>query len=155
MVVDGQPYPYDLQNGYLTLDIAIPKNATRVVNIEYENDLELASVDASPDSYAVWALRWSSDFRDIYLAKSKIGLAIIRIYNNHNLKPWQALGALFVLLTSFAYLWHRRCLLVSSRGRALSEAGKDVAISPSAVPHLKSTASGTSDPSIGLKSPFD
>lgn len=146
-VVDGQPYPYDLQNGYLTLNIAIPKNASRVVNIEYENDLELASVDASPDSYAVWALRWSSDFRDIYLAKSKIGLAIIRIYNNHNLKPWQALGALFVLLTSFAYLWHRRRLLVSSRGRALSEAGKYIAISPSAVPHLKSTASGTSGPS--------
>lgn len=116
VTVDGRPYPYHLENGYLNLSIAVSKGANRNVSIQYQNDFVLASIDPSPDSIVVYLLRLTSDFRDIYLAKSKFGLAIIRAYNYYNLKPWQVLGGLFVLLVICAYVGYRlRGLVITKR----------------------------------------
>ena len=98
VTVDGRPYPYRKENGYLNLNVAVSKGASRNVSIQYQNDLVLASIDPSSNSTVVCLLRLASDFRDIYLARSKFGLAAIRVYNGHHLKPLQVLGGMAVLL---------------------------------------------------------
>jgi hypothetical protein len=131
VVADGQPYPYRLQDGYLTLSLAIPKGTRRNVDIQYQNNLDLATIDASHTSYVVYALRLGSDFRDVYLAKSKIGLAITRFYNDHDIKPWQVLGSLLVLVIICTYACYRWRVLITRRRRTLNEAWK---CSPAAKP---------------------
>jgi hypothetical protein len=124
VVVDGQPYPYRLQKGYLELNIAIPTGASRCAAIQYENDLELASIDPSHDSLVVYSLRMASDFRDIYLAKSGVGLAVIRFYNEHELKPARVLGSTFVLLVVCIYAGYRLRVCARNRRSPLNKAGR-------------------------------
>ena len=115
VTVDTQPYAYRLENGYLNLRVAIPKGQHRTVSIQYENDLVLASIDPSHDSAIVHFLRLASDFRDIYLGKSRFGLVFIRAYKDHNLRPWQVLGVLLILLLISLYVLHRLRKLASRR----------------------------------------
>jgi len=95
--LDGQSYPYQLENGFLCLNIRLPKGTSRNLTIQYENDLLVASAK-SRSRIEIYLLRRGSDFRDIYLGRFKLGLAVIRIYNQHNLKPWQVLAGLSILL---------------------------------------------------------
>jgi hypothetical protein len=142
--VEGQTYPYHLQDGYLTLSLTIPAGTSGHIDIQYQNNLDLATIDASHDSYVVYALRLGSDFRDIYLAKSKFGLALIRLYNDHNVKPWQVLAALLVLLicTFACYRWR---IFVTRRRHALNEAWKGSPIGPTIAEHLESPPRRASD----------
>ena len=81
--VDGQSWPYRLHDGRVELTLAIPTGRTRSVVIQYENDLELASVDASRTSARVLFLRMASDFRDITLPNYSAGRAVVRFYSRH------------------------------------------------------------------------
>jgi hypothetical protein len=134
--VDGKPFPFQLQNGYLTLSLAIPKGASRHVDIQYQNNLDLAAIDVSHDSYIVYALRLGSDFRDNYLAKSKVGLTIVGFYNAHGIKPWQVLGSLLVLLIVCTYACYRWRVLVTRRRRTLTKASKRSSAGHTAVDRL-------------------
>ena len=120
VAVDGQPYAYRVENGFLNLSIAVAKGQRRHVSVEYDNDLVLASIDPSHDSAVVYFLRLASDFRDIYLGKSRFGLVFIRAYNDHNLKPWQVLGSLSVMLIVCMYTVYR-LRRFASRKRSLSK----------------------------------
>jgi hypothetical protein len=122
--VDGQSFPYRLQDGYLTLSLKILKGKSRYVNIQYQNDLDLAAIDVSHVSYVAYVLRLGSDFRDVYLAKSKTGLAIIGFYNDHDIKPWQVLASLLVLLIICTYSCYRWRVLVTRGRRKLNEGSK-------------------------------
>jgi hypothetical protein len=124
VLVDGQPYPYRLQEDYLNLTIPVPEGRSRSVSILYKNDLELSSADASHDSLTVYSLRMASDFRDIYLAKSAIGLAIIHAYNDHNLTPGQVLGSMLVFLSVCLFAGYRLRGAVRSRPSPLQKNGK-------------------------------
>ena len=124
VAVDGHPYPYREENGYLNLSIAVPKGANRNVSIQYQNDLVLESIDPSSDSLVVYFLRLSSDCRDIFLAKSKLGLAFIHFYNDHGLKPWQVVGGLLVLLIIFVYVSFRLREYVGIKRPTLKSIGK-------------------------------
>jgi hypothetical protein len=119
VAVDGQSYAYRLENGYLSLNIAVPNGQRRYISVQYDNNLVLSSIDTSHDSVVVHFLRLESDFRDIYLGKSKLGLAIVRAYNDHNLKPWQVHSSLLVLLIICIYVAYRLRRFASSR-RSLS-----------------------------------
>lgn len=105
--LDGKPYEYRLQNGYLSLIVPIPMSGTRCVAIRYKNDLELASISTSHHSVIVYLLRMGSDFRDIYLSKFPAGLALIRFYNEHELKPAQVVGCLVAFLVLCIYAGYR------------------------------------------------
>jgi hypothetical protein len=120
VAVDGQPYAYRVENGFLNLSVAVAKGQRRHVSVEYDNDLVLASIDPSHDSAVVYFLRLASDFRDIYLGKSRFGLAFIRAYNDHNLKPWQVLGSLSVMLIVCMYTVYR-LRRFASRKRSMSK----------------------------------
>jgi hypothetical protein len=115
VTVDGRVHPYTLQEGQISLVVAIPLGGTRSVAIQYANDLQSGSVDASRDSVVAYLLRMGSDFRDIYLAKSGVGLAAIRFYNEHQLKPAEVVACLFLLLVALIYAGCR--LWVSVRRR--------------------------------------
>ena len=122
VAVDGRIYPYILQDGKVNLSVAVPLGGLRCVSIQYANDLQSSSTDPAHDSLVAYLLRMGSDFRDIYLAKSGVGLAIIRFYNKHQLMPAKVLGALLLLLVTMIYAGFR--LRASVRGRFLSSQGR-------------------------------
>jgi hypothetical protein len=95
VTVDGQNFEHQLQDGYLEFSLPIPMGKTRCAAIQYQNDLDLASIGIAKNSTIVYLLRMSSDFRDDYLSKTGIGLAFIRYYNDREVSPSKLLG--FVL----------------------------------------------------------
>jgi hypothetical protein len=115
VTVDGQPYEYRIQGGYLNLTVPVAMGNTRSVQIQYKNDLELAPIDISHDSLIVYFLRMGSDFRDIFLSKLPGGLVFIRFYNEDKLKLALVLGCLFALVALCAFAAYR--LRVISRKR--------------------------------------
>jgi hypothetical protein len=107
VVVDGQPYAYHIENGYLNASVPVPAGSTRCIALEYQNDLELASISASKRSPVVYLLREASDFRDIYLAKSGIGLAFVRFYYDHAWTPARFLEIALVFMLICMYVGYR------------------------------------------------
>jgi hypothetical protein len=122
VTVDGGVHPYALQEGQIHVVVAIPSGGTRCLAIQYANDLRSGSIDASHDSAVVYLLRMGSDFRDVYLAKSGAGLAVIRFYNDHRLEPAEVVGCLLLLLVAMIYTSY--LLWVSVRRRFPSNQGR-------------------------------
>jgi hypothetical protein len=120
--VDGQHYPYRLQDGYLNFSIPVPMGNTRCVAIQYENDLELASIGTSKDSFYVYFLRMASDFRDNYLSKSAVGLAIIHFYNGHEEGPALVFGCVFVFIVVGIYAVYRWWAFIRRTHRTFDKA---------------------------------
>ena len=85
--VDGQSHPHQFQDGYVDFSMPVPSGKTRCAAIQYQNDLELASIGTAHDSFVVYLLRKASDFRDIYLSKFSVGLTFIHFYNEHQITP--------------------------------------------------------------------
>jgi hypothetical protein len=107
VTVDGQPYPYRVENGYLNAGVPVPAGRTRCVVIRYQNDLQLASISPSEHSSVVYLLRMASDFRDIYLSKSTTGLAFVRFYYDHELSPARLIGSVLIFMTICMYAAYR------------------------------------------------
>ena len=80
VTVDSKPYSYKRSGGDLSLTITIPAGESRVIDIEYENDLDLTTVDISKNDPRVNRLRKLSDFRDMTLSKSVLGRAVVYLY---------------------------------------------------------------------------
>jgi hypothetical protein len=105
--VDGQSREYQIQDGYVSFSMLVPANSIRCSDIQYKNDLDLASTSPSKDSFVVYVLRMASDFRDIYLSKLAGGLAIIRFYNEHEITPTQVLECVLILMVVCMLVWYR------------------------------------------------
>jgi len=80
VLVDGKPHLYHKSDGYISLDVTAAAGQTRSIEIEYENDLDLTTIDISKTDPRVRRLRKLSDFRDITLSKSLLGRAVISVY---------------------------------------------------------------------------
>jgi len=80
VTVDGQPYSYEKSNNNIRLTVTIPPGGSRLIDIEYENDLDLTSVDISKNDPRVNRLRKLSDFRDMTLSTNMLGRAFTRVY---------------------------------------------------------------------------
>jgi hypothetical protein len=101
--VDGQDYPYSLRDGSLDLAIPIQAGKSRNVVIEYENDLNLGTIDISKSSVRVYLLRMASDLRDISLPRHAVGRALIAMYyKDGTTLAWTL--ACFSLLIAFCVL---------------------------------------------------
>jgi hypothetical protein len=81
VTVDGESYLYQRNDSEITVEVAIPAGESRLTDIPYENDLDIASVDISKDDLRVNILRKLSDCRDMRLSTNLIG-ACPRIQNN-------------------------------------------------------------------------
>jgi len=80
VTVDGQAYPYERSGDDLTLTITVPPGRLGLIDIEYENDLDVASIDISKDNPSINRLRKLSDFRDMTLSTNILGRAFTRVY---------------------------------------------------------------------------
>ena len=80
VTVNGRLYPYERSVGDLCLTIDIPAGQSRLIDIEYKNDLDLAGVDISKNDARVRRMRRLSDFRDITLSRGILGRAFINVY---------------------------------------------------------------------------
>ncbi|HXM03774.1 MAG TPA: hypothetical protein VN939_14275 [Chthoniobacterales bacterium] len=117
VTIDGLKYPYRLQDGYLGFTVPVSKGNARCIEIQYENDMDIASIGTSKDSSVVYFLRIASDIRDIYLSKYAAGLAFIDFYNKHELTPTELIECLFLLLSACAYAGYRVRGFVKKRDR--------------------------------------
>jgi hypothetical protein len=80
VTVDGNPYFSEKSGTDLSLTVTIPAGESRLINVEYENDVDLATVETSRDDSYVNRLRKLCDFRDIMLSKNRCILALISLY---------------------------------------------------------------------------
>jgi hypothetical protein len=85
VTIDGEPCSYERVGSDLSLVINIPAGQSRLIDIEYENDLDLAAIDISKNDNRVNRLRRLSDFRDLTLSKNILGRAFTMIYYQHGL----------------------------------------------------------------------
>jgi hypothetical protein len=115
VLVDGQNFQYQLQDENLNFDVPVPAGKTRCASVQYQNDLELASIATSKDSIVVYLLRMASDFRDDYLSKTTFGLAFIRFYNGHQVTPAQFLATAFGLILICLYAIYRLRVFITKR----------------------------------------
>ena len=115
VTVDGWSHQYQLQNDYLTLSLAIPMGGTRCVAIQYKNDLDFASISITHDSLVNYLLRIASDFRDIYLSKSALGLAFIYFYDGHQVTPTELIGCVLIFIVICLFAGYRLQLFVRRR----------------------------------------
>jgi len=90
--VDGRPVPFQLRGGYLDLSVAVHAGEDRSIEIQYKNDLNLASISTSKSSLRVYFLREVSDFRDITLSKYYVGRALTDYYHKHGISPLMVIG---------------------------------------------------------------
>jgi hypothetical protein len=116
--VNGQPWPYLLDRGYLEVRIPAAGGKTFEVSVTYGAGDAPAVTQIGRRSVRVYALRMASDFRDITLGRCAPGRWFIRLYQQHG----QPLGfvsaaAVLVLLSLLAALWRAR-LTLRSRHRA-------------------------------------
>jgi hypothetical protein len=80
LTIDGRPHDYSRDEKYLYFEINVPPKASKHVVIEYENDLNIKSIDTSKNGIYISLLRRISDYRDMVMSRNKIGILIIDIY---------------------------------------------------------------------------
>ena len=103
LTVDGQSYPYDISGSEIVLKIPVQARESRHIVIEYENDLDIASIDISKNDPRVNRLRKLSDFRDITLSTNLFGRIFIHLYYETDLYKL-GLKRLAILVVVFAVL---------------------------------------------------
>lgn len=116
--VGGQQVPFQLDKGYLHLNVAVPVGESRRVVIQYKNDLELASISISKDSLRVRLLRMVSDFRDITLSKYAVGRAVTDYYYEGKVSAPMVIACV-VLVTILAICGTCTLLLIRKRKNAV------------------------------------
>jgi hypothetical protein len=98
VTVNGQPQPYVTSGSELSCRINIPSGEYRHIMIEYDNDLDLASIDVAKKDRVVNLLRKLSDFRDLTLSKYVFGSALIHFYYYTTIYGLGLMGASILLL---------------------------------------------------------
>jgi hypothetical protein len=103
VIVNGKEHAYKNSGGYLTIEISIPSGETKSIEIEYQNNINMSSVDISKNDWHVKLLRQISDFRDNTLSKNLLGQKLIEYYYKDDfyktgLKRFAIYSIIFVVL---------------------------------------------------------
>jgi len=101
VTVDGQPFSYKKYGNNLILEVFVPAGESRNVVIEYENSLDISSVDVSKNDPCINRLRKLSDFRDIKLSKNVFGRVFTRVYYDTRLYKFGLIRLAVILLIFF------------------------------------------------------
>ncbi|MEA3226265.1 MAG: hypothetical protein U9Q07_09970, partial [Planctomycetota bacterium] len=80
VTTDGKPCQYEKSNGDISLMMTIAAGESSIVEITYENDLDLKSIDIAKSDRRVRLLRRLSDFRDLTLSRSVLGRILTSVY---------------------------------------------------------------------------
>ncbi len=78
--VDGVSAPFQLDKGYLEVDVPVPAGQTRNIVVRYNSDQNFSSISIARNSAYSYALREISDFRDITLSQVGVGRAFTALY---------------------------------------------------------------------------
>ena len=121
LTVDGKAYPYGRSGDDLIFEIPIPAGESRHIIIEYENGLNLSSIETSKNDLHINLLRSLSDFRDLTISTNGVGRNLIHFY--YATGPFKLglmrlaiiLLVLTVLITYGIWYFRRRNI---SRGRS-------------------------------------
>jgi hypothetical protein len=105
--IDNQQSPYGRSGNEVRFQLTIPAGESREIAIKYRNDLDLAAISVSKDSFRVTAIRHLSDFRDDVVSKSRIGRGFIRVLVKLETAPNQVLLVIMGILAlmGVAGLW--------------------------------------------------
>jgi len=101
VTVDGQPFSYKKYGNNLILEVFIPAGESRHIVIEYENSLDISSIDVSKNDPRINRLRKTSDFRDITLSKNVFGRVFTRVYYDTGLYKFGLIRLAVILLILF------------------------------------------------------
>jgi len=121
VTVNGRPVSYHRTGDGLDLSIRLGGKETADVRVVYDNDLDVGRIDTSRRSVHAYLHRSFADFRDIILARSRLGQALIAGYYKSG--PPQVALAVSALLLAGAVFWlvtRRRARLSSKRGSGAS-----------------------------------
>lgn len=132
LIVDGKPHSYRRLGNHLLFEVEVSAKQSVEVAIEYEDDLNLASIDISKTSLRVSALRRLSDFRDLWVSRSSMGRAFVRFYNNDLTSAESALEEHFTLIAAFSLLGFIFVLIKASRRPKKTNGEPEGAIIPPA-----------------------
>jgi hypothetical protein len=114
--VDGEEHSFRVLDGYLEVSVHLAAGKTRTVVIEYENDFNLASINASETSLRAYFLRLASDYRDITLYKYAIGRLVVDFYYKHEMSPMLVLVYVLAVVTfTVCGVWRFRVILARQR----------------------------------------
>ena len=80
VLIDGQPMPYKEDRGLVTIAVVIPGRESRHVQIKYAIPRNAEHVDLSKSNLQSNLLRYSSDFRDLVLSRSRFGMWLTSFY---------------------------------------------------------------------------
>jgi hypothetical protein len=72
-MVNDRPYSYQKADDNIEFDIMVPKGESRYINIEYENEYDILSINISKEDLRINRLRRLSDYRDMRISKSLAG----------------------------------------------------------------------------------
>jgi peptidoglycan/xylan/chitin deacetylase (PgdA/CDA1 family) len=89
VTVDGQSAEFERSGEVQKVRLSIPAGQSRTVRVTYQNDLDLAHEDISKSSLYSRALRMASDFRDLYLVRSRIGRMLGDAYYRNGLDSFE------------------------------------------------------------------
>ena len=114
VTIDGSPATFRLAGNVYSMSLSIPAHQVCKVRFTYKNDLDLEREDVRKSSLYSYSLRIASDFRDLYLSRSKFGSALIRAYYLRQWdkvelyleEKWWLSVALFVLV--LIRIWYKR-----------------------------------------------
>jgi hypothetical protein len=82
VAVDGIEYPYQKTGDYISIKVSIPPGTSRVIEVEYQNELNLLPIEISKTNLRVSLLRKLSDFRDMTFSRNIFGRIFIYYYYN-------------------------------------------------------------------------
>ena len=105
VTVDGRPYPYQFQDGYVRLRVPVAASETRDIAIHYDGATAV-SAQIEKFSLRIYGLRMSSDFRDLVLSQVGLGRSLTRLYYDHEIAPRDLVlltGAVLLVLAGAVY----------------------------------------------------
>jgi hypothetical protein len=80
VTINTKSHPYEKSGDDIVFSFRVPSGEICLVNIEYENNLDLSAVDVSKINSRANRLRRFADFRDLTLTKYVWGRALIKSY---------------------------------------------------------------------------
>jgi hypothetical protein len=85
LTVNGKAHPYDQRGEDVSFSVTIPANESRLINISYDNDLDLASIEIAKSDPHINRLRRLSAFRDMTLSQYILGRLFTKIYYRYDI----------------------------------------------------------------------
>jgi hypothetical protein len=91
--LDGESIDFILSADTLESSFILPAGSSRILQIAYRSPPKVDTITINQSDLRVFALRVISDFRDLVLSRSTVGLSFVSFYyDNRAAKQWLMIG---------------------------------------------------------------